>query len=365
MLIEWADPARNFVTESGPTTSARDGRTWVERNRFGRIGRLPTPTPFPVGDVNAYLILPAQGSEQLTLIDTGVKTNDAFDAIRRGFKEYGFSLEQLTRILVTHAHMDHFGQAKRLRDLSGATIYASAIEAERMRTGWNPTADRADDVLRTFRRWGVPEEIARNDGGMAAVARVLQEAVDVDVVLAEGDRVEAGDLVLEVIETPGHCEGHIVFYERDTRTLFSGDHLLPDISPVPLLAFPRADGEPRPRSLIRFLRSLERVEELDCAITFPSHGDVIHDHRALIASYRLHHDKRSLQLERMLAAGPRTPFEIAAKMFPRAITGQIMLVMSEVIGHLDVLEARGVIAIEPRGDVDQAVLLGPGAAAAG
>jgi glyoxylase-like metal-dependent hydrolase (beta-lactamase superfamily II) len=230
-----------------------------------------------------------------------------------------------------------------------------------MRVCWTPTADRDEPVMRFFRRWGVPEEVARNDGGMAALARALQEAVEVDVVLAGGDRIEVGDFVFEVIETPGHCEGHIVFYERDTRTLFSGDHLLPDISPVPLLAFPKNEDEPRPRSLIRFLRSLERVEGLDCAITFPSHGDTIPDHRALIASYRLHHDKRSLQLERMLAAGPKTPFEIASRMFPRAIPQQIMLVMSEVMGHLDVLEERGVIAIETRGDLDYAVLRTAGA----
>lgn len=348
-----------------PREPARDVRSWVERNRFGRVGRIPTPTPFPVGDVNAYLILPPHGSDELTLIDTGVKTSAAFDAIRRGFKEYGFALEQLTRILVTHAHMDHYGQAKRLRDLSGATVYASAGEAERMRTSWTPTGDRNEPVMVWFRRWGVPEDVARNDGGMAALSRVLQEPVEVGVVLAGGDRVEVGDFVFEVIETPGHCEGHIVFYERDTRTLFSGDHLLPDISPVPLLAFPKTDDEPRPRSLVRFLRSLERVEALDCAITFPSHGDTIPDHRALIASYRLHHDKRSLQLQRMLVDGPKTPFEIGSRMFPRAIAGQIVLVMSEVIGHLDVLEETGLIAMETRGGVDYAVLLAPDATSLG
>ena len=63
----------------------------------------------------------------------------------------------------------------------------------------------------------------------------------------------------------------------------------------------------------------------------------------------------------MLAAGPMTLFEIGSRMFPKAIAGQIMLVMSEVIGHLDVLEERGVIAMETRGDVEYAVLLAPDA----
>ena len=74
-------------------TDPRTPRGFVERNRFGRVGRIPTPTPFPVGDIHSYLILPATGSGPLTLIDTGVKSRASADALHRGFKELGFGLE--------------------------------------------------------------------------------------------------------------------------------------------------------------------------------------------------------------------------------------------------------------------------------
>ena len=332
----------------------RTPRSFVERHRFGRVGRIPSPTPFPVGDINSYLVFPPAGSESLTLIDTGVRSPESFEALRRGVKEFGFSLEQIQRILVTHAHPDHFGQARRLREISGAPVYASAIESERMKTHWLPTADRSPSTLAWFRRWGVPEECLRPEPGRAEFVREIQEPLDVDVVIAEGDVLELGEFRLEVIETPGHCEGHVVFYERETQSLFSGDHLLADISPVPLLSFPDREGEPRPKSLMRFMDSLAKVERLACRVTFPSHGDVIWDHHQVIAGYRLHHERRKLQMLRMLREGPRSPFEIAVQMFKRHWQSQIFLVLSEVIGHLDLLEHEGLVAFEPEGGVERA-----------
>jgi glyoxylase-like metal-dependent hydrolase (beta-lactamase superfamily II) len=323
------------------------------QHRFGRVGRIPTPTPLPVGDINSYALLPEPGSDELTLIDTGLKSPESFEALRLGLKAHGFALEQIRRILVTHAHMDHYGQARRLRELSGAPVFTSALEAERMKGFWSPSAQRDERVLAWFRRWGVPPEAMHADGGIADFARRLSEPLEVDGILADGDRVSFGDVTLEVIATPGHCEGHIVFYDRERRLLFSGDHLLTDISPVPLLSFPKREGEPRPKSLVRFLQSLARVERLEVDLTFPSHGDVIHDHRKLIAGYRLHHEKRALQMRRALESGPRTPFELATRLFPRHWSSQIFLVMSEVIGHLDVLAEQGSVRIEERNGVEQ------------
>ena len=337
-------------------------RDFVERNRFGRVGRIPTPTPFPVGDIHCYLILPAAGSAGLTLIDTGVKSPQAFEALHRGVKEHGFALEQIERILITHAHPDHFGQARRLRDLSGAEILASEVESLLMTGFFLPSANRSDAVLRWFRRWGVPEELLAVDEDRAAFGRSIQDPVDVDGTLAEGDVLELGDFRLEVMATPGHCDGHLVFYERETRTLFSGDHLLTDISPVPLLSIPDDEGVPRPRSLVRFMDSLDKVEALECRVTFPSHGDVIWDHRRVIAGYRLHHERRKLQIARFLGRGPKSPFEVARRLFPKHYRRELFLVMSEVIGHLDVLEEEGLVMLDDDGSGVRARLVGAGEA---
>jgi glyoxylase-like metal-dependent hydrolase (beta-lactamase superfamily II) len=328
-------------------------RSFVERNRFGRVGRIPSPTPLGVGDINSYLLFPPEGVPSgVTLIDTGVKTPEAFEALRLGLKEFGLSFASLERILVTHAHMDHFGQALRLRELSGAPVLASRGEAALMRGHFSPSGDRRDFVLAAFRRWGVPPGLLEGQSQLAEMARRIQDPIEVDGVLDDGDVVAAADLRLEVIATPGHCDAHVVFYEPELRLLFSGDHLLTDISPVPLLVFPERPDQERPKSLVRFMRSLERVEALPCELVFPAHGDVIRDHRRLIAGYRLHHERRKLQMLRHLIATPCSAWELAARLFPKAYQSQVYLVMSEVIGHLDLLLEEGSAVVEERDGIE-------------
>lgn len=340
------------VSYSGPVSKRPPN---PEQNRFGRVGRVPTPTPFVgLGDINTYQLLPGAGSDGLTLIDTGVKGGESFEVFERGLKEFGFAVEQIERILITHAHVDHFGQARRIRDRCGAPIYAAPLEARRMAGLVPPSGDRREHVVAFMRRWGIPDELIFYENPMAKRAAELHDAVDVEGTLGDGDVVAIDDLRLEVIETPGHCPQHIVFYEPTMQWLFSGDHLLTDISPVPLLDLPEDPDTPRPKSLVRFMASLTKVEALACRMTFPSHGDVIYDHRKLIDGYRLHHERRKLQIEKKLRKGPLTPFELAKDIFAKYYETQIYPVMSEVIGHLDLLEEEGSVVIERGGATDRA-----------
>jgi len=336
-------------------------RSYAERHRFGRVLRIPTPTPdwTGLGAINSYVILPPEGSRHgVTLIDTGMRMTESFDALRRGFKEFGIALEQIERILVTHAHGDHFGQAKRLKDLSGAQVFASAGEAERMRTGWTPAAMRGGAGAAWMRRFGMPEEVADAKAPSGSMPSELSEPVEVDGVLAEGDRIDLGEFTLEVVGTPGHCDDHIIFTERDLGLIFSGDHLLTDISPVPLLHIPQPGQERRP-SLIEFMRSLAKAEALHSEATYPAHGDVIWDHKKLIAGYRLHHERRKLQIAKRLGPRVMSPYELGAEIFPKHFRDprQSFLVMSEVVGHLDLLIDDGTCAWESDGVVDRVRLV--------
>ncbi|MBM4385100.1 MAG: MBL fold metallo-hydrolase [Deltaproteobacteria bacterium] len=328
-------------------------RGYAEKNRFGRVLRIPTPTPewTGLGAINSYVVLPPEGSRRgVTLIDTGMRMDASFEAMRRGFKEFGLALESIERILVTHAHGDHFGQAKRLRDLTGAQVFASAGEAERMRTGSSPAAMRGGNGAHWMRRFGMPDEVVEAKAPSGAMPSDLSEPIEVDGVLAEGDRIDLGEFTLEVVATPGHCDDHIVFIERDLGLIFSGDHLLTDISPVPLLHVPPPGQERRP-SLITFMRSLAKAEALHAEATYPAHGDVIWDHKKLIAGYRLHHERRKLQIARRLGQRVMTPYELGAEIFPKYFRDprQSFLVMSEVVGHLDLLIEDGTCAWEDDG----------------
>ena len=87
------------------------------------------PTPYAVGPVNAYLVL----AEPLTLVDAGINTPQAKNALMLGLQEMDISAESIRRILITHAHPDHYGLVGFLQERSGATVYFPRREIARVR----------------------------------------------------------------------------------------------------------------------------------------------------------------------------------------------------------------------------------------
>ena len=76
------------------------------------IVQLSIPTPFYVGDVNVYLIK----EDPITLIDIGPKTREAAASLRAQLSANGLQFSDIRRIVLTHAHEDHCGLAKQVRD---------------------------------------------------------------------------------------------------------------------------------------------------------------------------------------------------------------------------------------------------------
>lgn len=156
-------------------------------------------------DCHVYLI---DGGGDLALIDCGLGEGDSLDRILANVRSEGFDPIQITKLVLTHYHMDHAGGAARFRDRLGVEIVAAVDAAHTLRTG----DERA-----------VALDMAKAAGLYPADYRF--EPVDVAWEVCEGDRVPVGNLELEVIETPGHCDGHVSFLlrGRETTYLFCGD----------------------------------------------------------------------------------------------------------------------------------------------
>jgi glyoxylase-like metal-dependent hydrolase (beta-lactamase superfamily II) len=334
-------------------------RTYVERHGFGRVGRIPTPTPFPVGDINSYVLLPPAGSDELVLVDTGVRTERAWGALCAGLKEFGFAPRDVKLLLLTHAHPDHYGQARRIQEESGCRIYIHEDARGSFERYERMTPERAARVAFHYARWGVPAGMGLARSRPEGVEQWV-EPIEPDRYLRDGDTIRCADLDVSVVHTPGHCPEEVVFWIPGLRVLLSGDHLLPDITPIALVDIPEAPEARRAPTLVRFLESLEKVERLPARRVFPSHGDVILDHRQLIASYRLHHEKRKLQIARLLREGDLSPAQIGERVFRRVWPEQVHLVLSEVIGHLDLLERDGHVESRERdGVIRYSLVSGP------
>ena len=307
----------------------------------GRIARIPTPTGFPVGDINTYLILPEAGSDELVLVDTGVRSDPSWEALRTGLASVGRRVEDITRVLLTHAHPDHFGHAARIARTAGCEVWAHELAQDAIdRYAGDAPPERLDRV-RGFLCWlGVPEERAERAFGPPGGTTTVEHLVP-DVTFADGAHIEVPGLPLEVFHTPGHCPEEVVFWNADSGAMFSGDHLLPDITPVCLFDVPEAPGGERVHTLVQYLGSLDKVEPLRVRRLLPSHGDTLTSHTDLLARYRLATETRALKIARMLAKDTSTPFELAVHMFPKVWDAQLHLVLSEVLGHLDLLVERG------------------------
>src|ERR671926_1485630 len=153
-----------------------------------RIIPISVPTPFYVGPVNCYLIK----EEPLTLIDTGPKTREALEALREGLRGERVRVADLKRIVLTHAHEDHCGLAKQLRD--------EAKEAEVFVHGWE-TGHRAGrleygETRALLERAGVPaeelSEMRRMYEGVRAFADALEDHEHAELVDEEEIRFERG-----------------------------------------------------------------------------------------------------------------------------------------------------------------------------
>lgn len=320
--------------------------------RYGRVLRIPTPTVFAVGDINVYVILPDGDRGGPVLIDTGVRTDAAWAALESGLGAHGFKVRDLELVLLTHAHPDHFGQAARIRRAAGCEVWLHEDAGHSLArfSGDSLTGERLEVARHHMRAWGVPEERTGDVRGSSDTSAVV-EPLEPDRWLSDGDLIDIPGFRLRTVHTPGHCPEQVVFVQEEQRLAFSGDHLLPDITPVCLIQFPDRIEEPRKPSLLEYERSLTKVEALALSPVFPSHGDVITDAPGLIASYRRHIESRKRKVESALREGELTAYALAEALFGRAIESQLLLVMSEVVGHLDSLTADGRVVERARSGV--------------
>lgn len=301
------------------------------------VHRITMPTPYAVGPVNAYLI----NAEPVTLVDAGINTPQAQNALLLGLEEAVVFPESIQRILITHAHPDHYGLVGFLQERSGATVYFPRREIARVRD-----KQMLFEVGKLLLEAGMPLELLfkmdqqRKAGPKPGIDH--DEVVPID----EGEIFEFADFQLTTLHMPGHTGGHVVFHDPESHTLFAGDQLLPEVSPNPLLEPSLDEPGERRRSLKEYLASLERMETLGLRLAYPGHGDPITDPNELIRSTIEHHLKRKVQVAGYLTDEPKTVYAIAAEVYPHVRDYDVFLAVSEVVAHLDLVVEDGEASVE-------------------
>lgn len=300
----------------------------------GWVRQVAIPTPFPVGPVNCYIL----DEDPLTVVDPGMLWADNTQTLCQAIEAGGRSVTEVAQVVVTHGHPDHFGSAGWLADLGEAVVVCGRPEWPKLGGALDRTP-MADLVARL----GIPERMREVFKGFYDGVRELTHPIDADrvVLLDDGDGIDAGGRRWQAHVTPGHSVGHLSLFEPHDRVLLSGDHLLACITPNPVLE-PDDGPEGRRRSLVEYLASLDRFVRLDPLLVLPGHGPCFRDVPTLTGAMRYHHDDRCQEILDVLdGRGEQTPFEVAAALFPHIKDFSVMLAVSEVVGHLDLLEDSG------------------------
>jgi len=304
-----------------------------------RIHTLSLPTPFPVGPVNVYLV----EGDPLTLVDVGPRMSRTWAALEEGLAHHGYTPADIRQVVITHTHSDHLGNLARLVEISGARVFAHRRNRDWITDFPTEWVRRIAYYVECMQRGGAPREQVALMREMLAPGIRLGAPVPGEYLhlVDEGDTVTMGGVEWEVYHMPGHASGHIALYQPQTGLLFAGDHLLAKVSSNPVLESPLRGETQRPRSLVDYFRSLRKVAELDVYRVLTGHGPPIENHRALVEQRLAMHRERLERIAAFLADGARTPYQICRALFPNLAAHDVFLAMSEVIAHLDVLEAEG------------------------
>ena len=319
------------------------------------VHRIPLPLPNDgLRAVNVYAIL--EGGE-LSLVDGGWAIAEGATRLATALGALGCEPADIGRILVTHAHRDHYTQAVALRAAHGTRVGLGQGERETLKVLRAPSRPAYGNRLALLRRCGAGALVDRLLPGFGGGGEPNVELwAEPDDWLEEGSLVLASGRRLEVVETPGHTRGHVVFHDQRARVLFAGDHVLPRLTPSiglePVLS---------PNPLGDYLASLARVRAMPDALLLPAHGPAAPSVHARVDELVDHHGRRLDLTLAALIAGATSAFEVAGQLrwtrrersLEELDLFNQMLAVTETAAHLDLLVAQGRCAVTRDGEVDR------------
>mgnify|MGYP001344537086 CR=1 FL=1 len=302
------------------------------------------PLPLPQDGLHAVNVYALRDGDGLTLIDAGWTVGEARELLEKALAALDCGVSDVRRFLVTHAHRDHYTLAVTLRREYGNRVSLGVGEQPNF-----AVLTRSDATL-----LGMYEERLTRCGARSLLDWLRQVSPHLphdpenwsepDEWLVSGQEVSLAARTLQVVETPGHTRGHVVFVDRAAELMFAGDHVLPHITPS--IGFEAALAE---LPLADYLGSLRLVRELPDRRLLPAHGPVAPSVHSRVDELLRHHERRLDQTWRAVGNSGATAWEVAGRLTwtrrERLLVEldpfNQLLAALEASAHLDLLAAQG------------------------
>ena len=261
------------------------------------------PFPNPLGFAFSYSVRVPDG---VVAVDIGWDSDECWDAFVKGLSRAGACLDDLVGVVVTHVHPDHYGLAERIRESTGAWIALHPAERPQIAAVEHDRAQHIERMAQWLRRCGAPESEFEELRADAADIQSRISMIQPDHELVDGQAVPGTRGTMRAVHTPGHTPGHLCFHDSERNLLFTGDHILPWVTPN-ISKLPTSDVDP----LADFIGSIDKVRAFSDALVLPGHEWVFDRLDDRVDSLVSHHGERLTQMETAVRDGASTVWEVA------------------------------------------------------
>ncbi|MBS7619685.1 MBL fold metallo-hydrolase [Candidatus Bathyarchaeota archaeon] len=273
---------------------------------------------------------------QNTLIDLGGESEEAKDALKRQLLAADSSLSKIEKVVLTHLHRDHSGLTNYLKENSNATIYTHYVS----RNYSIENNDLKELILKEFYMFG-ENSIIFPKIILHQIQNKSSSRSEAYVSLNDNDYLDS-DKRFQVIWTPGHAPEHICIYDNQLKILFSGDHVLPRITPHISLHI-----NEKTNPLKDYIESLEKIKKLDIKLVLPAHESEFKDLEKRVEGIEKHHLSRLEEIKDTVRKGEKTVHQISSELSWKSSPWGFMpfwikhMAACETYAHLIYLRNRG------------------------